>query len=67
MGMVYPAISHVAPFQGRWTVEEEGGLPAATCAEKDTALRLGKELARTRHAHLVVHREDGSVHAEHTY
>jgi hypothetical protein len=65
--MVYPAIYHVAPRLGHWTVEEEGGAPAATCAEKDTALRLGKELARVRRAHLVVHREDGSVHAEHTY
>ena len=65
--MVYPAIYHVAPHMGRWTVEEEGGAPAATCVERDTALRLGKELARVRHAHLVVHREDGSVAAEHTY
>jgi hypothetical protein len=65
--MVYPAIYHVTPHMGRWMVEEEGGAPAATCVGKDTALRLGKELARVRHAHLVVHREDGSVHAEHTY
>jgi hypothetical protein len=65
--MVYPAIYHVTPHMGRWTVEEEGGAAAATCVERDTALRLGKELARVRHAHLVVHREDGSVLAEHTY
>ena len=65
--MVRPAIYHVAPRLGRWSVEEEVGSPAATCVEKDTALRLGMELARVRRAQLVVHREDGSVHAEHTY
>ena len=63
--MVHPSVYHVASRLGRWTLEEEGRAPI--CAEKDTALRLGKELARVRCAHVVVHREDGSIHAEHTY
>ena len=65
--MVTSAIYHVAPHAGRWTVEEEGRDPAATCAEKATAVRLAQELARVRHALLVLHRDDGSVHAEHHY
>ena len=65
--MVHSAIYHVAPYMGRWTVEEEGGSPAATCARKDTAVRLAQELARSRHGLLVLHRDDGSVHAEHHY
>ena len=65
--MVQSAVYHVAPSFGRWTVEEEGRYPAATCAEKATAVRLAQELARARHALLVVHRDDGSVHAEHHY
>jgi hypothetical protein len=65
--MVTSAIYHVAPRMGRWMVEEEGNQPAATCAEKETAVRLAQELARTRHALLVLHRDDGSVHAEHHY
>ena len=66
--MMHSAVYHVAPRQGRWTVEEEeGSHPAATCAEKETAVRLAQELARVRHALLVVHRDDGSVHAEHRY
>ena len=65
--MVSSAVYHVAPRSGCWTVEEEGCDPAATCAEKASAVRLAQELARSRHALLVVHRDDGSVHAEHRY
>lgn len=65
--MVHPPIYHVAPRMGGWTVESEGGDAAATCADKATAVRLAQELARTRHALLVLHRDDGSVHAEHHY
>jgi hypothetical protein len=65
--MMRSAIYHVAPRLGQWTVEEEGGDPAATCAEKATAVRLAQELARVRHALLVLHRDDGTVHAEHRY
>lgn len=60
-------VYHVAPRLGRWTVEEEGRDPAATCVEKETAVRFAQELARVRRALLVVHRDDGSVHAEHRY
>src|SRR5688500_9236827 len=42
--MMHSAVYHVAPRLGRWTVEEEGSHPAATCAEKATAVRLGQEL-----------------------
>ena len=61
------AVFHVAPRLGRWTVEEEGRGAEANCAEKATAVRLAQELARTHHALLVLHRDDGSVHAEHHY
>ena len=65
--MEHSAVYHVAPRMGHWTVEEEGRFPAATCAEKATAVRLAQELARGKHALLVLHRDDGSVHAEHHY
>ena len=65
--MLGSAIFHVAPRMGRWLVEQEGGDPAASCADKATAVRLAQEMARTRHALLVLHRDDGSVHAEHHY
>ena len=65
--MVHSAIYHVAPRLGRWMVEEEGHHPAATCVEKATAVRLAQELARAHHALLILHRDDGSVHAEHHY
>lgn len=65
--MVHSAVYHVAPSMGRWTVEQEGGDPAATCADKASAVRLAQELARTRHGLLVLHRDDGSIHAEHRY
>jgi hypothetical protein len=65
--MTHSAVYHVAPRMGCWTVEEEGSDTAATCAEKATAVRLAQELARVRHGLLVVHRDDGSVHAEHHY
>ena len=65
--MVHSAVYHVAPRMARWTVEREGGDPAAICDDKAAAVRLAQELARTRHALLVLHREDGSVHAEHHY
>lgn len=65
--MVEAAVYHVAPRLGCWTVEEEGRDPSATCAEKATAVRLAQELARSHHARLVLHRDDGSVHAEHRY
>ena len=58
---------HVAPKMGRWTVDQEGEDPSATCADKASAVRLGQELARTKHALLVLHRDDGSIHAEHHY
>ena len=61
------AIYHVARSMGRWMVEEEGSDPAATCSDKATAVRLAQELARARRARLVLHRDDGSVHAEHHY
>jgi hypothetical protein len=65
--MMTSAVYHVAPRAGRWMVEEEGSNPAATCVEKETAVRLAQELARVRHGLLVLHRDDGSVHAEHHY
>lgn len=66
--MVYPAIYHVAPREGHWTVEEEQGRePAATCADRDSAMRLGQERARVRHGRVVVYRDDGTVYADHGY
>lgn len=35
--------------------------------DRDSAIRYGRELARAAHGRLVVHREDGTVHQEHTY
>ena len=55
------AIYHVAPCLGRWMVEEEGQDPAATCADKATAVQLAQELARGRRALLILHRDDATV------
>ncbi|MBW3534339.1 MAG: DUF2188 domain-containing protein [Gemmatimonadetes bacterium] len=67
--MVYPSTTyHVVPERGHWTVQEErDATTVTTCAEKESALRVGRELARSRHGALVVHRDDGSVVAEHRY
>ena len=65
--MAVATVYHVAPHLGGWTVEEEGRDPAATCSEKASAVRLAQELARARRALLVLHRDDGSIHAEHHY
>ncbi len=70
--MVYPtntvSVIHVVPERGRWAVREEShGGSVTTCSEKESAMRLGRELARSRHAALVIHRDDGSVFAEHRY
>ena len=60
-------VYHVAPaFQG-WSVLAEDGNGTSAYAEKSTALRYGQELARASRGHLVIHREDGSIQAEHKY
>jgi hypothetical protein len=49
-------------------VRTEGGSDSASAyADKGSALRYGQELARQAHGQLVIHREDGSVQAEHRY
>lgn len=61
-------IYHVTPNGLGWAVEaEEDGGTLGAFADKGTALRHGQELARQARGQLVVHREDGSIHAEHRY
>lgn len=59
-------VYHVAPTHIGWSVCAEGEAESAY-ADKGTALRYGQELARQARAQLVVHREDGSIQAEHRY
>jgi hypothetical protein len=62
-GFVY----HVTPRYSGWTVQVEGEGDSGSYADKRTALRFGQELARQSHGHLVIHREDGTIQAEHRY
>ena len=61
-------VYHVAPMYSGWTVHLEGeGASGSAYSDKGTALRFGQELARQSHGQLVIHREDGSIQAEHRY
>ena len=65
--MQVTTVFHVVPAQHGWSIHTEDGEGAAAYVDKTTALRLGQELARASHGQLVIHREDGSVQAEHSY
>jgi hypothetical protein len=59
---------HVAPTSFGWMVRTEGEIEIPSAyADKGSALRYGQELARQARGQLVIHREDGSVQAEHRY
>ena len=61
-------IYHVTPMYTGWAVQLEGeNASGSAYSDKGTALRFGQELARQSHGHLVIHREDGSIQAEHWY
>ena len=60
-------VYHVAPAHHGWSVLAEDGSGTSAYAEKSTALRFGLELARASRGQVVIHREDGSIQAEHTY
>jgi len=61
-------VYHVAPAHQGWSVlAEDGSGSTSAYAEKSTALRYGLELARASRGQVVIHREDGSIQAEHTY
>lgn len=61
-------IYHVTPSVAGWAVQTDAYLDVSSSfADKVSALRHGQELARQAHAQLVVHREDGSIQAEHWY
>jgi hypothetical protein len=61
-------VYHVTPSYTGWTVQVEGESASGSAwSDKGTALRFGQELARRTHGQLVIHREDGSVQAEHRY
>jgi len=58
-------VYHVVPAPTGWAVHTVDGETAY--ADKSTALRLGQELARASRGQLVIHRDDGTVQAEHSY
>jgi hypothetical protein len=61
-------VYHVSPTCVGWAVRTEEELePENWYADKDTALRYGQELARQSRGQLVIHRQDGSIQAEHWY
>jgi hypothetical protein len=61
-------VYHVTPAYSGWAVQLEGeGVSGSAYSDKGTALRFGQELARQSHGQLVIHREDGSIQAEHRY
>jgi hypothetical protein len=61
-------VYHVTRAYSGWIVQLEGeGASGSAYSDKGTALRFGQELARQAHGQLVIHREDGSVQAEHRY
>jgi hypothetical protein len=63
-GCVY----HVTPTDAGWAVRVEGdGVMENAYCDKGSALRYGQELARQSRGQLVIHRDDGSIQAEHRY
>jgi hypothetical protein len=58
-------VVHVLPGPSGWAIHTETGETAF--ADRTTALRMGQELARSSRGQLVIHREDGTVQAEHSY
>lgn len=66
--MIRSSIYHVTAAGRIWGVKrEDDDLSFTPAPDKDSAVRYGRELARAAHGRLVIHREDGSVHAEHGY
>ena len=61
------SVYHVQPVYSGWAVQVEGEVASSSYSDKCTALRFGQELARQSHGQLVIHREDGSIQAEHRY
>ena len=62
------AVYHVTPLDSGWGVRLEGeDVTENAYWDKGSALRFGQELARRARGHLIVHREDGTVQAEHWY
>jgi hypothetical protein len=61
-------VYHVAPTSVGWALRSGEALdPGSAYADKVTAVRQAQELARRSHGQLVIHREDGSIQAEHSY
>jgi hypothetical protein len=58
-------VYHVVPARSGWALHTHEGETAY--ADKLTALRQGQEMARASRGQLVIHRDDGSVQAEHSY
>lgn len=54
---------HVVPRRDGWAVIEEGSIyDSANTDSRDTAVRVGRQLAKIRKSELVIHNEDGRVH-----
>jgi len=63
-------VYHVTPnSKGGWDVQKEGGKrPSAHAAKKTDAVARGKELAKKAPlGQIKIHKQDGSIQAEHTY
>ncbi len=66
--MIHSSIYHVTAAGRIWGIKrDDDDLSFTPHLDKDSAVRYARELARAAHGRLVVHREDGSVHAEHAY
>jgi len=62
------SIYHVSPIGHGWVVgTEEEAHTASAYADKSAAIRYGQALAHKARGSLVVHRDDGSIQAEHRY
>ena len=53
---------HVVPYMDGWAVRREGNKRITSKHRKQsTAIRKAKTLARKHNAHMVIHRQDGTI------
>ena len=53
---------HVVPYEDGWAVRREGNKRITSKHRKQsTAIRKAKSLAKKHKAHLIIHRQDGTI------
>lgn len=59
---------HIIPHQGRWAVKQEGASRASSLHDtQSAAAAAGRELAKSHHTEVVIHRPDGRIRDSDSY